>query len=110
MTAPVANFMTDADKLSAGRLNPTRATVRTIAKEVCEWTGHSYLAVMGRSQRADDCRVRDLVCFIAHRNGMSLSMIGRAFGRDHTTIMAAVRREQARRDAAAKASTGASDE
>lgn len=98
MTAPVHSFMTDADKRSADRLNPARATVRAIAKEVCGWTGHSFNAVMGRSQMADDCRVRDLVCFIAHRNGMSLPMIGRAFGRDHSTILLAVRREQARRD------------
>lgn len=97
MTIQSHSFMTDADKLAADRMNNPRATVRAIAQEVCEWTGHSLAAVMGPSRLAHDCRVRELVCYIAHRNGMSTPQIGRALHRDHSSIVSAIQNERKRR-------------
>lgn len=96
MQSPIG-FMTPADRIAADAMNNPRATVRAIAKEVCDYTGHSINSVMGKSRLASDCRVRELVCYIAHRQGMSLPQIGRALHRDHTTILSAVRNERARR-------------
>lgn len=90
-------FMTPQDRLAADTMNLPRATVRQIAIEVCAYTGHSVSSVMGNSRLAHDCRVREMVCYIARRSGMSLPQIGRALHRDHTTIMHAINNEARRR-------------
>lgn len=91
------SFMTPEDRRSAdGGCNP-RAMFGLIVKEVCEYTGHSVQAVMGPSRAAEDCRVRELSCYIAHRSGMTLQQIGRALRRDHTSISRAISNEKARR-------------
>lgn len=90
-------FMSEADARAADMLSPDRATVRAIAKEVAEYTGHSVTAIMGNSRLAQHCRVRELVCYIAYRHGLSYPRIGRALHRDHTTIINAVDNERRRR-------------
>lgn len=97
MTTQSHSFLTDADRRVADGLNKPRATVRAIAKEVCELTGHSLVAVMGPSRLAADCRARELVCYIAHRSGMSTSQIGQALRRDHSSIVNAIQNEKRRR-------------
>lgn len=96
MTIQSHSFLTEGDRAAIADIGK-RATVREIARQVCEETGHSYAAVMGKSRLAADCRVRELVCYIANRNGVPLAQIGRILRRDHTTIMHAVRNEKARR-------------
>ena len=87
-------ILTQADKAS---LNAQRVTVREIARQIAVETGIEPAVIFGRSRKANDCRVRDLVCYIARRHGMSYPRIGMALGRDHTTIISAVRNEQRRR-------------
>lgn len=48
-------------------------------------------------------RLRDMAVCACRENGMTLMQIGRAFKRDHTTIGAALRREEKRRRVASEA-------
>lgn len=90
-------FMDQADLATIGTKTAPRVTVRQIAAEVCTHTGNSVHAVMGRSRVPHVCRVRELVCYIAHRRGLTLSQIGRALRRDHSTIKHAIENEVRRR-------------
>lgn len=90
-------FMDQVDLTTIGTLTEPRVTVRQIAIEVCSHTGNSVHAVFGRSRAAHVCRVRELVCYIAHRRGLTLSQIGRALRRDHSTIKHAIDNEVRRR-------------
>lgn len=74
-----------------------RTTTRRIAAEVTGLTGIPEAEIYGRSRMPEVCRARELVCYIARRNGMSYSRIGRALGRDRSTIRAAVANERIRR-------------
>lgn len=74
-----------------------RATIRDLAQQVCKMKRHDMRAVMGPSQRAEDCRVRDLICYLAREQGFSYPQIGRVLGRHHTTIIHAVANERKRR-------------
>lgn len=90
-------FMDQADLATIATRTAPRITVRQIAVEVCSHTGNSVHAVFGRSRAAHVCRVRELVCYIAHRRGLTLSQIGRALRRDHSTIKHAIDNEVRRR-------------
>lgn len=90
-------FMDQDDLATIGPKTTPRITVRQIAAEVCSHTGNSVHAVLGRSRAAHVCRVRELVCYIAHRRGLTLSQIGRALRRDHSTIKHAIENEVRRR-------------
>lgn len=74
-----------------------RATVRLISKEVSRLTGIPASEIMGPRRSADVCRARELVCYVARRNGMSYPQIGRALKRDHSTIIHAISNECVRR-------------
>ncbi len=73
-----------------------RVTVRGIAAEVALEVGMDLYTIMGRVRTATACRVREWVCYIARQHGFSYSQIGWAMGRDHSTIMNAVRNEERR--------------
>lgn len=90
-------FMDQADWETIGTKTAPRVTVRQIAAEVCSHTGNSVHAVMGRSRVPHVCRVRELICYIAHQRGLTLSQIGRALRRDHSTIKHAIENEVRRR-------------
>lgn len=96
-TDPEGAFMIPEDFPTAAASVAPRITVRQIAVEVCSHTGNSVHAVFGRSRAAHVCRVRELVCYIAHRRGLTLSQIGRALRRDHSTIKHAIDNEVRRR-------------
>ena len=96
-TASGEGFMTANDLEAAAASIAPRVTVRQIAAEVCGHTGTSVVAVMGRSRAPHTCRVRELVCFIAHRRGISLAQIARVLRRDHSTIKHAIENELRRR-------------
>lgn len=96
-TDPGKIFMIPEDLPTAAASVAPRITVRQIAVEVCSHTGNSVHAVFGRSRAAHVCRVRELVCYIAHRRGLTLSQIGRALRRDHSTIKHAIGNEVRRR-------------
>ena len=96
MTIQSHSFLTDADRAAISNIT-SRATVRQIAQQVCEVTGANYAAIMGPNRAAHLCRVREVIYYIATREGFSLPQIGRVFGRDHTTILSGLRNEKARR-------------
>lgn len=54
--------------------------------------GSSVERIMSQSRRQEDVIARQAVCYAAHRLGLSYSFIGRAMGRDHTTVMNSVSR------------------
>jgi chromosomal replication initiation ATPase DnaA len=66
--------------------------VRTIAESVCLARGVPLSAIYGRdtAQAAADARA-DVYAALRERN-WSCTRIGRAFGRDHTTIIHALKR------------------
>ena len=88
--------LTDADRIQI-RSICNRATVRGIVASVAQMSGLAPSAIKGPCRQLEFVQARDVVCFIAHREGISYSQIARELNRDHTTIMAAVRREAARR-------------
>lgn len=96
MTYQAHSFLTEADRAMIAAIKG-RAHIRAIAKHVCAEAGMKIPDIMGRSREAHLCRVRELIWFIAHENGVSLPQIGRVFGRDHTTILNGLRNEKARR-------------
>lgn len=88
--------LTEAERAAISQFRP-RVSVRRIATEVAEIMGLPVERIMGRDKKAEACRVREVVCYLARQRGMSFSQIGRDLGRDHTTIISAVRNEQRRR-------------
>ena len=96
MTVQSHDFLTDADRAAIANIG-NRATVREIARQVCAETGTSYAAVMSSNRAAYLCRVREVIYYMAHREGFSLPQIARVFRRDHTTILSGLRNEKARR-------------
>ena len=91
------SFMTAEDFASAQCVSHPNTAVRKIAGEVSAATGVAVAAIYGPERTARSCRARDLVCYIAYRQGFSFPEIGRALARHHTTIMNAVQNERARR-------------
>lgn len=75
-----------------------KAPVDGIVREVCEATGITPAAIYGPTRGLKSvAAARDLVCYIARQHGHKLVAIGEALGRDHTSILSAIRREEARR-------------
>lgn len=96
MTDQSHSFLTEADRAALANIEH-RATVRQIASQVCAETGTSYAEVMGSNRAACLCRVREVIYYMATREGFSSPQIGRVFRRDHTTILSGLRNEQKRR-------------
>lgn len=69
-----------------------------IVAEVAKATGVSGRAILGPRRDAKTVQARQLAMFIAYRDGMTQEAIGRAMGRDHTTVSAAISREAKRRE------------
>ena len=74
-----------------------RTTVRSIIADVSQMSGLAPDEIIGPCRAIEHVRARDVVCYIAHRAGMSYSQIGLVLKRDPTTVWAADRRECARR-------------
>lgn len=71
--------------------------VRPYVNAVAEATGIPAWVFYGRGKKKKIAEARQLVMYLANRGGMSLSDIGRALNRDHTTVMHGVRAEAKRR-------------
>lgn len=56
------------------------------------------VAIVGRARNASTSRARQLLCLELREAGMSYCEIGTLLGRDHTTIMHAVKRAEMRRE------------
>ena len=74
-----------------------RDRVRAIAVAVARSVGIPVSAIYGPDVQRQTVAARHLVIYLAHMEGLSYPIIGRAIGRDHTTVMDAVKREKARR-------------
>jgi chromosomal replication initiation ATPase DnaA len=92
-------ILTPQDLKRCAEIQSARAApVRLIVIEVCEATGVSPAAIYGASRGLKSvAAARDVVCYVARKNGHKLTEIGEALGRDHTSILAAIRREEGRR-------------
>jgi hypothetical protein len=71
--------------------------VRQIASAVAEQTDVPFKAIMGVRRDTRTVQARQLVMYIARRQGLSLARIGYAMCRDHTTILHGIRAEEKRR-------------
>mgnify|MGYP006170817331 CR=1 FL=1 len=70
-----------------------RDTVRGIVREVAQRAGLSVSDIYGPETARKYSRPRQTAMYLAHkRGGYSLSHIGRIMGRNHTTVMDAVRK------------------
>jgi chromosomal replication initiation ATPase DnaA len=90
--------LTEADIIAAQAIRFPDAGIRKIVRAVSEASGVDIDKILSPSRRAAIVMARDLVCYIAHREGYSVSTIGRCIGgRDQSTVLTAIAREQARR-------------
>lgn len=73
--------------------------LRQIVDDVAEATGVSAALILGESRVRRIARARQIVMFVAHRQGMSLTEIGQFLRRDHTSVLHGVQQEAERRQA-----------
>ncbi len=73
--------------------------LRQIVDDVAEATGVPASAILGESRVRRITRARQIVMFVAHRQGLSLTEIGQFLRRDHTSVMHGIRQEAERRQA-----------
>jgi chromosomal replication initiation ATPase DnaA len=91
-------ILTPADIIAAEAIRFPDNGIRKIVRAVSEASGVEIDKILSATRVASVVMARDLVCFIAYREGYSLAAIGRCIGgRDHTTVYAAVEREKMRR-------------
>lgn len=75
----------------------SRDRIRVIASAVARSSGIPVSAIYGPDIHRQTVAARHLVMYIAYMEGFSYPTIGKAIGRDHTTVLSAVQREKARR-------------
>lgn len=99
MTAhqPISGYLTPQDVQRAHHVGLRRSTINEIVAQVADLTCLSAKEIMGRSRKAPITQARFLCWFVARQQGMTLHQIARAFGRDHTTILHGIQREEAAR-------------
>ena len=99
MTAhqPITGYLTPQDVQRAHHVGLRRGTINEIVAQVADLTCLPATEIMGRSRKAPIAQARHLVWLVAQRQGMSLTQIGRAFDRDHTTVLHGIRQENLRR-------------
>lgn len=71
--------------------------VKEIVELVSQETGIPEAMIYGDTRRAPEVRARQRVYWLARKSGMSLTYIGRAMMRDHTTVLYGIRAEEMRR-------------
>ena len=74
-----------------------RSTVLKIVDAVAEATGIPAKHILSKSRTAPVARARQIVMYEARKAGLSYPQIGRALGRDHSTVVMGVRTEEKRR-------------
>ena len=77
--------LTDADRAHIRALFP-RARLLDIAREIAAELEMDAAEIMGTSRCADAVQARQMVMFVAQRQGISAAAIGRAMGVDRTTV------------------------
>jgi chromosomal replication initiation ATPase DnaA len=94
MTQMVYLTATDLAQVSSSFPAPR---VRKIIEEVSEATGIPERQILSDMRERNVCLARDLVCYVASRAGIGSIPIGRVLKRDHSSVLAAIGRERARR-------------
>lgn len=69
----------------------TKTLLRELATEVSEVTGISVYAIFSKRRDKPTARARQTVMWKARKLGYSFPEIGKAFGKDHTTVLHAYR-------------------
>ncbi|AZB65023.1 chromosomal replication initiator DnaA [Cereibacter sphaeroides] len=87
----------DAARAAEIRARGYPARITEIIAEVAEATGWEPQEITGARVFPGLVQARDLACFIARREGFSLTQIGNVLRRDHSSIKTALQREQRRR-------------
>jgi chromosomal replication initiation ATPase DnaA len=91
-------ILTPADIAAAEAIRFPDTGIRKIVCAVAEASGVDIDRILSATRVKSVVRARDIVCYIAHREGYSMTMIGQCIGgRDHGTIGTAIAREKARR-------------
>lgn len=91
-------ILSPADLAAAEAIRFPDAGIRKIVRAVSATSGVDIDRILSASRVASVVMARDLVCYIAYREGYSMQRIGKCIGgRDHTTIGAAIAREKMRR-------------
>lgn len=90
LTAEDLRRCTEIDKAEVG-------IVSRITSEVAAATGVPHKAILGVRRDARTVQARQLVMYIARREGLSFERIGTAMRRDHSTVVYGVRAEEKRR-------------
>lgn len=88
-----------ADLAALGRVRD-HARMREVIADVARRTDVTVKDIKSRDRTARVVLARDLACFIGFERGITLSQMGRALNRDHSTIASAVERERKRREEA----------
>ncbi|GMG82601.1 hypothetical protein LNKW23_18140 [Paralimibaculum aggregatum] len=101
-TGPVEIIWTDLPGLG-GAMAPPKGMLEQAAEDAVRAEGlppetgaAAVRLVRRRSQVPEMVRLRDRVCLTLRAEGWSYPRIGRALGRDHSTVLAACRRAEAR--------------
>lgn len=71
--------------------------VKPIVDAVADATGVEARLIYGQRRTAQVAQARQLVYYLASKQGVPLAVIGRAMHRDHTTVLHGVRAEEMRR-------------
>ncbi|MGP3726088.1 helix-turn-helix domain-containing protein [Cereibacter sphaeroides] len=87
----------DAARAALIRARGHPARITEIVAEVAAATGWEPQEITGARVFPGLVEARDLACFIARREGFSLTQIGNVLRRDHSSIRSALQREQRRR-------------
>lgn len=89
-------YLTDEDLAQASMIRPN-VRINKIVSEVADASGLRECDIMG--ERRFHClgRARQLVYYVAHRNGFSSMEIAEAMGKDHSTVLYGIKQEKARR-------------
>lgn len=87
--------MIRVDRAEFAHVLPTDELQRMIA-EVARETGHTVEDLTGRNRFLPVVKVRQHAMLLAHEAGYSTPQIGRAFNRDHTTVLEGIRNARRR--------------
>ena len=90
------SYMNAADLAAAQEIAGTTTTILKIAGEVAAAAGVTVGNLRSSSRKAEYCRARELVCYIAVREGFNPQQIATAMLRDPATVRHAIRNEKAR--------------
>jgi chromosomal replication initiator protein len=87
--------MIRVDRADFAHILPKEELAPMIA-EVARVTGHAVEELTGRDRTDGIVKVRQHAMLLAHQAGYSMPQIGRAFNRDHTTVLEGIRHARRR--------------